>query len=265
MKKYFVITCFLMSMSSFAQEFGRVMVTGQIVVESNDLSGISILNKTSNLGTITNGKGEFSIQVAVNDLIEVSAIQYTNLSFSVNEDILKSKSMKIFLIEETNKLDEVVVYSKGLTGDLALDLKQKTPYKPKLDVLYFGIKNKDEFDFETDYTTKIETSDAVRAQLPTIINGLNIINVVDQLLLPLFRSEVKNKKDVDMPEVPSESIKYYFGSEFLVTNFDIPEHRVEEFIRFVESENFDFNLLNYGHEMEFLQVLSQQSKMFLKK
>lgn len=264
MKKYFLITCFLMSISVFAQEFGPVLVTGQIVVERNDLSGISILNKTSNLGTITNSKGEFSLQVALNDLIEVSAIQYTNLSFSVNEDIITSKSMKIFLIEEINKLEEVVVYSKGLTGDLVLDIKDKTPYKPKLDVLYFGIKNKDKFDFETDYTTKITTSDAVRAQLPTLINGLNIVNVVDQLLLPLFRSELKNKKDVDMPEVPAGAVKYYFGSEFLVNNFNIPEHRVEEFIRFVESENFDLNLLNYGHEMEFLQVLSEQSQIFLK-
>lgn len=265
MKKYLFITCFLISISALAQEFGRTMVNGQIIVESNDLSGITILNKTTDLGAVTNEKGEFSIKVAVNDIIEVSAVQYANLSFSVNEDILKSKSMKIFLIEEINKLDEVVVYSKGLTGNLVTDLKDKAPYKPKLDVLYFGIKNKDEFEFESDYTTKITTSDAVKAQLPTIINGLNIVNVVDQLLLPLFRSEVKNKKDVDMPEVPAESIKYYFGSEFLVNNFNIPEHRVEEFIRFVESENFDFNLLNYGHEMEFLQVLSEQSKMFLNK
>ena len=264
MKRIYLISCLLISISGFAQDFGRTLVNGQIIVESNDLSGITVFNKTSNLGTITDEKGEFSIQVALNDLIEVSAIQYTNLSFNANEDILESKSMKIFLIEEIKKLDEVIIYSKGLTGNLNADLKDRQPYKPKLDVLYFGIKNKDEFDFESDYTAKITTSDAVDAQLPTMVNGLNIVNIVDQLLLPLFRAEVKNKEKVGVPEVPIQSIKYYFGSEFLVDNFDIPAHRVEEFIRYVESDNFDFNLLNYGKEMEFLQVVSEKSKLFLK-
>ena len=96
-------------------------------------------------------------------------------------------------------------------------------------------------------------------------NGLNIVNVVDQLLLPLFRSEVQDKKEIGIPEVPIESIKYYFGSEFLIDNFNIPEHRVEEFIRYVESDNFDFNLLNYGKEMEFLELIYHKSFQFLEK
>ena len=97
-----------------------------------------------------------------------------------------------------------------------------------------------------------------------MINGLDIINVVDLVLLPLFRAEVKNKKSAGIPEVPVETIKYYFGSDFLVSNFNIPEYRVEEFIRYVENENFDFNLLNYGHEMEFLDLLNRKSIEFLK-
>ncbi|MEP1489761.1 MAG: carboxypeptidase-like regulatory domain-containing protein [Algibacter sp.] len=264
MKRIYLITCFLISLSGLAQEFGRTIANGQIIVESNDLSGITVFNKTSNSGTITNDKGEFSILVALNDFIEVSAVQYKNIGFNVNEDILKSKSIKIFLIEEIKKLDEIVIYSKGLTGNLGADLKDRKPYKPKLDVFYFGIKHKEEFEFESDNTTKIKTSAAMEVQrLPNMVNGLNIVNIVDQLLLPLFRAEVKDKEKVGVPDVPIQSIKYYFGSEFLVDNFDIPVHRVEEFIRYVESNNFDFNLLNYGREMEFLQVLSQKSKAFL--
>ena len=50
----------------------------------------------------------------------------------------------------------------------------------------------------------------------------------------------------------------------MVANFNIPEHRVEEFIRYVESEDFDFSLLNYGKEMEFLELLNKKSIEFLK-
>jgi uncharacterized protein (UPF0248 family) len=96
-----------------------------------------------------------------------------------------------------------------------------------------------------------------------MVTGLNVINVVDQLLIPLFRSEVEDKKAAGVPEVPVKSIKYYLGSTLLVENFDIPEHRVEEFIRYVEDDTFDFNLLNYGNEIEFLELLSKKSKVFL--
>ncbi len=158
-----------------------------------------------------------------------------------------------------------MIFSKGLTGNLNVDMEERKPFKPKLDVLYFGIKNKDEFEFEIDNKTKVNSVAMDAQRLPAMINGLNIINVVDQLLLPLFRSKVKNKKKVGVPEVPVQSIIYYFDSEFLVDNFNIPNHRVEEFIRYVEAENFDFNLLNYGKEMEFLQVFSERSSSFLGK
>ena len=96
-----------------------------------------------------------------------------------------------------------------------------------------------------------------------MVNGLNVINVVDQLLIPLFRSEVKDKKATGISKIPANSIKYFLASDYLVENFNIPPHRVEEFIRYVEDDTFNFQLLNYGNEMEFLELLSQKSKVFL--
>ena len=74
---------------------------------------------------------------------------------------------------------------------------------------------------------------------------------------------MKDKNAAGVPEAPAKAIKYYFGSNFLVENFNIPEHRVEEFIRYVEDEAFDFDLLNYGNEIECLEALSKKSKTFL--
>ena len=74
--------------------------------------------------------------------------------------------------------------------------------------------------------------------------------------------EAKEKKPKDMPEVPTKAIKYYFASEFLVDNFKIPEHRVEDFIAYVESGDFDFTLLNYGRELEFLELLNVLLEFF---
>jgi hypothetical protein len=254
-----------MSLYAVSQDITRVLVEGKIIVEGNDIEGITVYNTSSNKGTITDENGEFTIAVALNDFIEVRALQYQNFDFKVSDAILKSKRIRVILIEEINKLDEVLVMTKGLSGDLDTDINNVKTFNPKLDALYFGIKKSDEYEFTDDNRSEINNI-AMHSQSQTMVNGLNIRNIVDQLLLPLFRSKVKDKEAVGIAEVPVSSIKYYFGSSFLVDNFEIPEHRVEEFIRYVEDdEKFDFTLLNYGKELEFLEVLNQKSKTFLVK
>jgi len=258
--KLFILFLFVVSLF-YAQNTSNIEINGKIIVESEDLFGITIYNKTLNKTAVTNEKGAFDILVGLNNDIEVKAMQYKNVKFTINQDILDSKTLKIFLIEEASKLDEIVVYSKGLTGNLKTDINAKQTFKPKLDVLYFGKKSNNNAAVLSKPKLKNTAMDLHGG--PEYVNGLNIVSVVDQLLLPLFRSKVENKKQVGIPAVPERTIKYYLGSEFLVDNFNIPEHKIEAFIRYVEASDFDFNLLNYGHEMEFIQLLSQKSKAFL--
>jgi hypothetical protein len=263
MKKLLPLFILCISLMATAQENLREKVDGKIIVEGSDLQGITIYNTNSKKGTSTNENGEFQIEVALNDLIEVRAIEYQNFDVNVSAFIMKSKKMVIFLIDEVNKLDEVIVKTKKLTGNMKTDMKMARSFQLKSNALYFGVKNR-EVDFAGNNKEQIEDIATV-SNAKTMVTGLNVINVVDQLLIPLFRSEVKDKKAAGVPEVPVKSIKYYLGSNLLVENFDIPEHRVEEFIRYVEDESFDFNLLNYGNEIEFLQLLSKKSKSFLNK
>ncbi|WP_298895893.1 hypothetical protein [uncultured Psychroserpens sp.] len=265
MKKLLLLCIALTSFLAISQDIKRVKVDGKIIVEGDDVEGITVFNTSSNKGVITNENGEFTVEVALNDFIEFRALQYQNFDLQVSEAIIKSKRMRVFLIEEINKLDEVLVLTKGLSGDLNTDISTVKTFNPKLDALYFGIKKSDEYDFSDDERSQIK-NEAIHSQSKTMVNGLNVVNVVDQLLLPLFRSKIKDKKDKGVPDVPVSSIKYYFGSEFIIDNFNIPEHRVEEFIQFVEDDKaFDVNLLNYGKELEFLEVLNKKSKEFLKK
>jgi hypothetical protein len=263
MKKLLSLFVFCVSFFAVSQDIERENVNGNIIVEGNDIDGITIFNSSANIGTVTNEYGKFTIAVALNDRIEIRALEYQNFDLIVNEAIMESKSISIYLIEEINRLDEVRITNKELTGNLKTDINMVKTFNPKLDAIYFGIKDRDEYELSYDNSSQFKNI-AEESQGQSMVNGLNVKNIVDQLLIPLFRSEVKDKKAAGIPEVPAESIKYYLGSNFLVDNFNIPEHRVEEFIRYVEEEEaFDFDLLNYGHEMEFLELLSKKSKIFL--
>ena len=262
MKLLLSLFLFCFSFYTFSQGINRENVIGKIIVEGNDIEGITIYNTSSNIGAVTDKNGEFTIAAALNDLLEIRALEYQNIDVRINKAIIKSKEISIFLIEEMNILDEVVVQTKLLSGNLITDVNNLETFSPKLDAIYFGIKSADAYELSDDNRSQIKNLE-MNTQGQTMINGLNVVNVVDQLLIPLFRSEVKDKKAAGVPEVPVKSIKYYLGSTFLVENFDIPEHRVEEFIRYVEDDTFDFDLLNYGHEIEFLDLLSKKSKIFL--
>ncbi|MDG5492828.1 carboxypeptidase-like regulatory domain-containing protein [Psychroserpens sp. SPM9] len=264
MKKRLLL-CFIAfsSLLVTSQEIKRIKVDGKIIVEGDDVEGITVFNTSSNKGVITNENGEFSIAVALNDFIEFRALKYQNFDLQVSEAIMASKRMRVFLIEEINKLDEILVLTKGLSGELKTDINSVKTFNPKLDAIYFGIKKSDEYEFPDDNRSKA-INETMHSQSQTMVNGLNIVNVVDQLLLPLFRSKVKDKKAAGIPEVPVDSVKYYFGSEFIIDNFKIPEHRVEEFILYVQADkDFDVSMLNYGNELEFLEVLYKKSQEFL--
>ena len=262
MKKLILLFLFCVSSFAFSQEMKRENISGKIIVEGRDIEGITIYNTLSKIGAVTNEEGEFTIAVSLNDVLEIRALEYQKLDVRINKTILESKKVHVFLIEEINTLDEVVVRSKKLTGNLSADLKRVHTFNQKLDAIYFGIKNEDAYQLKEDLRDPVNTI-ITKAAPQTVVHGLNIVNIVDQLLIPLFRSEVKDKKAAGIPEVPSKSIKYYLGANFLVENFSIPEHRVEEFIRYVEDATFDFDLLNYGHEIQFLELLNFKSKEFL--
>lgn len=262
MKPLLTFLMLFTSLVAVSQEIDRETIVGKIIVEGSDLEGITIYNSSTKKGTVTDKNGKFILAVASNDVLEIRALEYQSIDVTVNKAILKSNKMSVYLIEKMNILDEVVIPKKELSGNLATDVHKLEPFNPKLDAFYFSIDYDKIYSLNDDTESQISHLDR-NDQGKNMVDGLDVVNVVDQLLIPLFRSEVENKEEAGVPEVPAENIKYYLGSDFLVENFSIPEHRVEEFIRYVEDDSFDLDLLNYGNEIEFLELLGGKSKSFL--
>ena len=78
MKKLLLLVLLCTSISMTSQTFKRVEVDGKIIVEGDDVEGITVFNTSTNKGVITNKNGEFKIEVAENDFIEFRALQYQN-------------------------------------------------------------------------------------------------------------------------------------------------------------------------------------------
>lgn len=262
MRRLLFLLLFCTSFLAASQEIDRINISGKVIVEGGDIEGITIYNASSNQGAVTNAYGEFIIEVALNDLLQIRALVYQDIDVRVNAAIMESRKMSVYLIEEMVMLDEVSVPDSELSGNIVTDAKRLEIPNPKPDAFYFGYSSEELGSLGDDNLSQIDHLDR-NEQGKYMVHGLNVVNIVDQLLIPLFRSEVKNKKEAGVPEVPAENIKYYLGADFIVENYGIPEHRVEEFIRYVEDDEFDYDLLNYGRELELLDLLSKKSKTFL--
>ena len=121
-KKYlYVLICFLVSTLATANAANRtitgVVISGEdnepligasVYVNADDLKKAGV-SQTS-LGTITDMDGNFKIQAAKGDVLEVSYIGYASQTIT----LANAQPIKVTLGEDTQVLDEVVVTALGI-------------------------------------------------------------------------------------------------------------------------------------------------------
>lgn len=251
----FLILCFTVA-TAFPQDTNRILVYGKIVVDSVDVEGVTIFNKSANKGTITDVDGLFIIEVGLNDRVEVSALQFEKFVVIINEDIISSKMMTVFLIERINKLDEIVILPYGLTGNLTVDIESVKTFNPDLDALYFGIQNMDEYEFTDDYKSKVVN---LAMEEGRYYNGVDFVQIIGLLVKPIFSSK---KKSIPNLSDSYQDLTTKYSLTYLEKNLDISEDKIDEFVDFVENKGFDKTLIEDGNELQFLEFLIEKSKLF---
>ncbi|MGB5417717.1 hypothetical protein [Algibacter sp.] len=117
MKRFLVVFLFIGCQNTFSQS---IEILGR-VESTSDIENIHVINKTAQVFTITDKEGHFSITAKLNDILSFSSIQYKLKEIVVSENIIKNKAVFVFLDEQINELDEVVV-GKLLSGDLMADI-----------------------------------------------------------------------------------------------------------------------------------------------
>ncbi|MFT5215917.1 MAG: hypothetical protein ACI83H_001034 [Glaciecola sp.] len=239
-----------------AQDVQRIEVNGRIIVDSPDIEGVTVFNASSNKGTITDEEGKFSILVTLNDRLEFSALQFENFVVFITQDIIDSKALTVVLVEEVNKLPEVIILPYGLTGNLTVDAIRAKTFNPNLDALYFGLDNLDKIDFTDDYISAVRNTAMPDNRFYYAADAIKIIGL---LVKPLFKS----KKNRDEATVASDrDIVEKYSPEYLMDKLNIPKHQMNEFIYFVEDSGMDKTLLEDGKELQFLDYIIKKSKEF---
>lgn len=102
------------------REFKALVVNAQT---DEPIESVHIVNLNQVKGTITNKKGEFSINAAVNDTLYFSFLGFKSQKIRVTKDMFKFEDTKVALTELAYALEEVIVRPYQLTGYLEIDVK----------------------------------------------------------------------------------------------------------------------------------------------
>lgn len=241
-----------------SQSINRVEVHGRVSSSTNEVEAITVFNKSTNNGTITDFDGKFTIVVAVNDIIEISALQFQTKVITITEDVVTSKQLQIVLIEEVNTLEAVLLRS-GLSGNLAVDVAE-AKQRPKIEI---DLGNMDAFEYYEDKAfDKSVVSNHLNAMVNKgmLYNGLNLGAVFKLFMKP--KKPKRSKPDVS--NIGPRDITDIYTTKVMSEKFNIPENQVEAFLGFLEQQGMPKTLLNSENEFQRIDYLLKQREEFLK-
>ncbi|WP_298222599.1 carboxypeptidase-like regulatory domain-containing protein [Flavobacterium sp.] len=125
--RYTVVFFFLLlSITAFSQVTAEdSRVSGTITNDNTNLpiGNVNIINLNKVIGTITDDKGYFELNVSVSDTLLLSYIGFQSLKIRVTNDWIKNKTTKIQMTEKAIALEEIIIQPYYLTGYLEVDSK----------------------------------------------------------------------------------------------------------------------------------------------
>jgi len=269
-KRLLILILVLITSFMHSQEIERVKVKGKIIVEANDIEGITVYNTSSEKGTITDIDGNFTIEAGLNDRIEISALQFKKFIIAVDEGVVEQRKMTIFMVEEVNKLPEVVITPYDLSGNIIVDINRVRTLNLPFEADNFNL-NKVPVEQTPDYKSSVQNQFVRGAGGKSDMLGGDMIGLVGFLLKPLFKKKDKKtdiEKYQDRVQAANKDfevldLRLMYSNDYIYRMFGIPQDKVNEFIVFVEDNGLDYDLLKEGREMEFIDFLVQQSNSFL--
>ena len=259
----FVLFIFL-PISLFSQEIDRIKVSGKVTAPlGEDIEGISIYNISSQMGTVTSPEGLFELNVAENDRISVTALQFSTFTVIVDSGVIESEMMGIYLNPVVNQLEEVIVRPYDLLGNVTADVSriQTANVVPHWDLSYESLEF--DYEFSADQYTSVKGNKAEEAYF----NGqyqasLDFIGLAG-LLFPKKKRKTFRELNSEKNLV-ANSLRQRFSNSYLSLVFGIQEELANDFIFFVEENGMQRRWLKQENEILLLDFMHQKSDAYKK-
>lgn len=264
MPKKLLFTFLFVSTICSAQD-SRKIFYGIISDSISTVPNAHILNLQNNIVTYTNDNGEFRTLAKINDTLKISSIGYKTKLYVLTPHNFGLSKNNITLKKETIELNEIVIKSHNLTGNLAIDsklVKKDTIGELVADIVN-GIMN---INFSTPVIDKIDEISRMKAPIvktnPTqYFEGISLVS-------SSIGGKSKQQRQYEKISKLEQEVKTHkkviniIGKRVFISEFKIPEDKIEHFVdyclhyklkQFIDSEN----------TLELIKYLQEQSVAYL--
>ena len=100
----------------------RTELQGEVLVGGQRETAITVYNRTSQKGTITDANGRFTIAVQSRDTLYISGLRVEEKNIIITQELIALRFLPVELQEKVIALDEVYIRPYGLSGDIRLDV-----------------------------------------------------------------------------------------------------------------------------------------------
>ena len=255
MQRFLFIICLLFSSILYGQnntELKGIIKTDSII------NPINVVNLTQKTGISVFPFQNFILKVRKNDTLSISALNLQNKIIIVDKEILREKTIEIFLKEKLNELEEVRIHN--LSGNLEKDIEKiETFDKFKLNA---PMSRKEP---PTQTERKIYTATTgpggTKLNLFTILSGRIPI---DPLLNTINgrTKKLKNLKKIDENVKLLNELKIKFPKTFFVEICKIEESDIYLFLmNCIENPEFP-NKIESLYQVRLIDLLKENSVYF---
>lgn len=236
-------------LSSSLGIFSQTFLKGEIA-NSGDNEGIHVFNKTYHKYTITDGNGQFEIEVKLNDTVVFSAVQYQLKQVIITEELLDKAYSYILLEEQINELDAVYIKPK-LSGDLLADT-QRIKTKELFTAKTIGLPNA-HVKPPTPSERKLYTATHSGGGLP-----------VDAIINAISGRTKMLKKHIQLERKANlENSVYDTFEQTMLHDFKIPKSKIYDFLYYASSDTLFAQIVKTNSNIIIYDFMQAKSKKYL--
>jgi len=250
---------FSFGMTAFGQLTSREILRGQIVSDSIAAERVTIYNKTSSRGAVSDDFGYFTIYAMVSDTLVFSSVNLKPVSLVLTQVDFDVQVMRVKLDVFVNELDEVIVSPKSLSGDLAKDDKNLKITRIKSDINPLkasDIQIVDDFQ-----------STARNIAMPndgSIPLGMDFVRMGKDLFRLFKKDKGETKIEYTSDKVFAELAKERFTYFFFTETLGLQQDEIGLFLNYCESDPRLKGLLSPTKEFELIDFLISKGTEYRK-
>jgi len=244
--RYFVVFLFMISsLCALAQTEAKKQETinGTIVSDITLLpvSGVNIININKVKGTVTDAKGNFTIEATANDTLHVSYIGYQSIKVRVTNDWIKNATnTKIPLTERAYTLEEMVINKYNLTGYLQVD-SRLAPVKENYRYSISGLPQ--------GYEGGEHSPNAFKRIVSSVFNPADLLNNV----FGKKPTEMKRLREMKKDDTVRNALAGKFDRETLASLLGISKDDIADIL---ERCNYSEQFINTANDLQIMDAIS---------